>query len=181
MGDPETPIFNGVPYSILYATADYNNSGQLVVDAGIDDARICVSSVGSDPTYYETYIGRTHTFDTGYGDFDVWITKQNYIPKHFTVTRSFTNITPIPLAEIVSISPNPATSYVTIKYTAPLPNSTLQVSFTNISGGLSFQYDLPIDEDEITISISHLPNGIYSVNLIENGRLSLTSERLIKQ
>lgn len=184
LGDPETPIFNTYPEINYSATVEIDGNGCLIVDAGIDGAKVCISSVNNDSFYQITH-DRVSTTQTGEGIFDIWITKQNYIPKHFRIR----NIALLPPPEdndeqlrtnIISISPNPANSYVAIRFERHFDNSDLKVSFTNFSGGAQYLFNISDALQYATIDISSLPSGVYIVNLIENGILSSDAEQLIK-
>lgn len=186
IGDPETPIFNTTPLQNSTATATVNLNGELIIDTGVDDARVCVSSANDD-TFYEIGFGRNLTFQPGTGSFDIWITKQNMIPKHFykSISDRWTIIDQDSIPEmtlnsqIVSISPNPATDIVTIKYFANAID--VKISLININTGQSFIFDPTENKFEMTIDVSNLTNGIYSVNLIENGSIITGNDKLIKK
>jgi len=165
--------------------------GNLQVDTGIDDARVCVSSYdGGD--YYEIQTGKDLTFKTGAGEFDVWITKQNYKPKHFEYTGSDTVVVPpgtivtLP-SQINSVSPNPASTQTTVEFICWNfhSNPSIQISFTNINGSHTYTFNVPgpitKSINEATFDISHFQNGTYIVNLIENGITISSTTRLIKQ
>ena len=193
MGDPETPIFNEFPMEFTSASISQTMAGDLKIDTGVNDARVCVSSSdGGD--YYEIKTGKDLTFTTGVGEFDVWITKQNYKPKHFEYTgRNAPVLNPpdtvitLP-TQISSVSPNPATNYVTIKYISEQyeQNPSIQFLFTNINGIPTYSFNVPgpfsSSVNEVTFDISHFEKGTYIVNLIENGKTYVSHfSRLIKQ
>lgn len=169
LGDPETPIFNTNPIENTSATAEFDENGTLVVDTGIDGAKVCVSSSDNACAYfYETSNGsQISTFDTGFGTFDVWITKQNYIPKHFSVSR----YQAIELIEtkITSISPNPATDNITVQYQSAFAGIDLKLMLTRTSGLGLYEFDLNASENEATLDISNVQSGMYVVSLVENG------------
>ena len=193
LGDPETPIFNEFPMEFTSASISQTMAGDLKINTGVNDARVCVSSSdGGD--YYEIQTGKDLTFTTGAGEFDVWITKQNYKPKHFSYTgRNAPVLNPpdsvitLP-TQISSISPNPATNYVTIKYISEQyeQNPSIQFLFTNINGIPAYSFNVPgpfsSSVNEVTFDISHFEKGTYIVNLIENGKTYVSHfSRLIKQ
>ena len=187
IGDPETPLFNCYPKSNTIAKVNPTFTEQIKVDTGFDDTRVCVSSKNDD-SFYETYIGKEFTFETGPGTFDVWITKQNYIPKHFEVTVRKINLKDpidgefeILQPQIISITPNPASTTTTIKYKKLRTASKLIISLTNSETGEVHNYDTNDNQSEMTIDISSLKKGIYIVKLIEDGFTSTKFERLIKQ
>lgn len=169
LGDPETPIFNTYPIENTSATAEFDENGTLVVDTGIDGAKVCVSSSDNACAYfYETSNGsQISTFDTGFGTFDVWITKQNYIPKHFTVSR-YLDIELIE-TKITSISPNPATDNITVQYQSAFAGIDLKLMLTRTSGLGFYEFDLDASENEATLNISNVQSGMYVVSLVDNG------------
>lgn len=183
MGDPEMPLFNAYPKMFDSATAEYGLDGILVVKTGSDKARVCVSSVTGED-YYAIGDGKDVTFNTGEGDFDVWITQQNYIPKHIEISKpdiEKANSRSISETKIMSVSPNPATDQVDVEFTRSNPNSRLELSLTNISTSQSRNIDVSKSGTCATVDVSTLQNGVYIVNLIENGVVIPGSERLIKQ
>lgn len=180
LGDPETPIFNDYPKSFDASSTGYNN-GYLTVNTGVENARVCVSSV-SDSSYYEIDYGKECVFHTGQGNFDVWITSQNYIPKKHTVKYIIEKpVIPFdPPTRIISISPNPTSDYVTVKYFASSKDVELLVAFTSVSGGKRLICDITNENGEATIDLGTLPSGMYAVNLIEDGILIKSDHRVIK-
>ncbi len=187
IGDPETPIYNTYPRTNTIAYIDTTEVGKLYVNAGFDDARICVSSKNGN-RFYETYNGE-HTFETGLGTFDVWITKQNYIPLHFearvlgkTLEPIFDDdISKIRETKIEYITPNPASSSITIKYQTRLKDSEAILSLTNVNSGYEYRFDLNGDGSEAIIDISHLNKGIYIAEILADGEESINFVRLIKE
>lgn len=183
MGDPEMPLFNAYPKMFDSATAEYGLDGILVVKTGSDKARVCVSSVTGED-YYAIGDGNEVTFNTGEGDFDIWITQQNYIPKHIEISKpdiEKANSRSISETKIMSVSPNPATDQVDVEFTRSNPNSRLELSLTNISTSQSRNIDVSKSGTCATVDVSTLQSGVYIVNLIENGVVIPGSERLIKQ
>lgn len=189
LGDPETPIYNTVPRENLSASISQSPLGNLQVNTGIDDARVCVSSSdGGD--FYEIQTGKDLIFKTGAGEFDVWVTKQNYRPKHFKYTGSDPVVVPpgtivtLP-SQITSVSPSPASTQTTVGFICYNLNPSIQIVFTNINGSPAYTYNVnrPITSNlnEVTLDISHFQNGTYIVSLIENGKTIPSTTRFIKQ
>lgn len=187
IGDPETPIYNTYPRTNTIAYIDTTEVGKLYVNAGFDDALICVSSKNGN-RFYETYNGE-HTFETGLGTFDVWITKQNYIPLHFEARVLGKNLEPIfdddknkiREIKIEYITPNPASTSITIKYQTRLKNSEAILSLTSVNNGYEYRFDLTGDGSEEIIDISRLNNGIYIAKILADGEESINFVRLIKE
>lgn len=183
MGDPEMPLFNAYPKMFDSATAEYGLDGILVVTTGSDKARVCVSSVTGED-YYAIGNGNEVTFNTGNGDFDIWVTQQNYIPKHIEISKpdiEKANSRSISDTKITSVSPNPATDQVDVEFMRSNPNSRLELSLTNTSTSQNYNFDVSKGDTRATVDISTLQSGVYIVNLIEDGVVIPGSERLIKR
>lgn len=182
LGDPEMPIFNTYPKSFNSSSAKFDVFGQLNVDTGVENARVCVSSNdGGD--YYEVGGGEKLQFSPGIGSYDVWITKQNYKPKHFVVTKFRNPNPPIEIeskTSLESISPNPGSTSVTVTYETTLFGANLNLVFTNISNQHEYSFNITGNDREATLDISHLVNGEYIVTLYENGYKSENSLTFIK-
>lgn len=184
MGDPEMPLFNTYPQSFDSVAAEYNDEGMLVVYTGSNEARVCVSGIG-DNEYYAVGRGSKLAFKTGQGAFDVWITQQNYIPKHIEIEAPIkvsdlinkTNVS----SKITSVSPNPATTQTSIQFMRGNPDSKLELSLTDISTAKRYVFNISENERDVSVDISNLKNGIYVVNLIENGILIPGHDRLLKE
>ena len=178
LGDPETPIYTDIPLINTAATISTNND-ILVVDAGVVDAKVCISSADSG-TFYEVTDEKLSIHQPGYGLYDVWITKQNYIPKHFQVQVGFdVPLNPVETT-ILSISPNPADNIINVQYQCMLVNADLKLVLTRTSGVGLYQFDLNATQNEVSVDISSVPSGVYVVNLVENGTtLPSFSSRLV--
>ena len=72
LGDPETPIFNTYPIENTSATAELDENGNLVINAGVDGAKVCISSADS-VTYYEICDERISSRNLFHGLYDIWI------------------------------------------------------------------------------------------------------------
>ena len=184
IGVPETPIFSKVPSTFYSAQANKIQYNNLNIKTGIKDARVCVSSKDNS-SFYEIQYGDSLVFNTGKGNYDVWITKQNYIPKHFEVNvREFN---PGGIIEIgvsikqLSISPNPVSSNVTISYQTSFSESDPVVSMINENTGKEYIFDVSNNASEATIDISALPQGYYIVRLKENNVISENHIKLYKK
>lgn len=178
LGDPETPIYNGNPLYNMSATAECNG-GTLVIDAGVDGAKVCISSAGTG-FFYEITNEKVSTHQPGFGTYDIWITKQNYIPKHFQVQVGI-DATLQPLeTQILSMTPNPATNYITVKYQCMLVDANLKLMLTKTNGLGIYEFVLDSMQSEETLDISNIPSGVYVVNMVENGNiLPSYSSRLV--
>lgn len=85
------------------------------------------------------------------------------------------------LVKIESISPNPASHKVVVKYT--LTNAVKPQIMINSLSGFSVGkkvYDLSTEKDEIAIDLSEYPQGLYVVSLVSDGK-SVSSVKFIKE
>lgn len=186
IGDPETIIYNRIPSqnTSANATALLN---QISITSGTAEALVCVSSA-DDNDFYSVHRGsNNYNITAPSGTYDVWITAQNYLPKHFSVNVNVSNpvipdTMPLMINKLISITPNPASTTATIKYQrGGLANAVLSIAITSINGGSVYNYELDNGADETTIDVSNLPNGIYIVTLLEDGIATSSSLRLVKQ
>src|SRR5690606_29433874 len=83
---------------------------------------------------------------------------------------------------IKQVSPNPATVSTSVVYKINKGESAyLSVTgFYGAGSGISNNYILNIDQEELTLDLSTYPQGMYAVALIVDGQISDTST-LIKQ
>ena len=101
--------------------------------------------------------------------YDIWITKQNYIPKHIQIETGF-DVPLIPIeTKITSISPNPATDNITVQYQSAFVGIDLKLMLTRTSGLGLYDFDLDASENEATLDISNVQSGMYVVSLVDNG------------
>lgn len=201
IGDPETPIFTKNPFEFTTSTAETNTFGTLTVNTGVDEARICVSSLlySDNPninSYYSVDYGKEVTFENVPEFCEVWITKQNYIPKHFSFGKLEEPFPPIENDSITDVKPttelifavlNSATSQLTVRFSRSLPNSTIKVGITPISGGNAYLFPITnailVEENvyETDIDLSGVSNGTYAVNLYENNAMAKNSFKILKK
>lgn len=182
IGDPEMPIYNTNPLNFECANADYDRFGLLNVETGEDDARVCVSSINSND-YYEIKYGNNVEFLTGDGQFDIWITKQNFIPKHFKVVFKFPEYFEKDedrSKTSVFIYPNPATDLVRVTYSSP-EDSYKEIELIGINHGGVHRYIFDLGTSHKTIDVSDIANDIYILRAYENGVLVDSNNRLVKQ
>lgn len=180
LGDPETPIFNCYPFSFSSAKAIVDDKGILKIETGVNNARICVTS-SNQPNFYVVDYGDEFEIPLKDGKYDIWITKQNYIPKHLNAEYEYLVVEPIE-SKILSITPNPTSSYTTITYQSAVIGGSLRILLTNTNMLLSqYEYDVASPNGEITIDTSKFPAGIYLVSLVMNGSVVDSSQKLVKQ
>lgn len=198
IGDPETPIFTTYPITFSTATAEIDASGTLTVNTGVEDASVCVSSLlySTKPnitSYYQVGNGKELTFENVPEFCEVWITKQNYIPKHFSFGSLGEPDFPIDSVSekqkpiLIFAVLNSATNQLTVRYSKKSPNSSITVGITPVSGGQAYLFSVnnailvKENEYETDIDISGVLNGLYVVNLYENGTKADNTYKILKK
>ena len=79
----------------------------------------------------------------------------------------------------INIFPNPTSGDVTVLFSQPtIKGMLLQV--TNLTGRLLLEKTLDIGQKEQSLKANNLPQGIYFVLVISNGKL-LAAEKVVKQ
>lgn len=177
LGDPEMPLYSVYPREFINSSVSYLENGRICVNTGVSDARVCVSGKNTD--YYQIGWGPEVYFDLDYDDYDVWITSQNYIPKYYTAVRDNHGVGPE--NKILLITPNPASSYITVRYQTVVVDATCELMLMNVDGIYGKRYELTGSHGEKTIDISALPKGIYIAAMLVYGDLVTYSDRVIIQ
>ena len=85
------------------------------------------------------------------------------------------NVTPY---KLISISPNPANSQITVNYDIE-NTASAYIMITNISNGTSNNYVLDVNSTSSTIALHNYQSGNYTVRLICDGEI-IESKNLIK-
>lgn len=196
IGDPEMPIFTEYPSEFSTATANIDTFDRLTVITGEDNARVCVSNrslpENSDATggYYQVGYGNELVFENVPTLCDVWITKQNFIPKHFSLISPSAIVNPnepSTKTELVLVMLNSATSQMTVRFTRNSQNSTIKLGVIPISGGNSYLFPVTnaflVDENlyETNIDLWGVPKGAYIVKLYEDSIVAEKTFKIIKQ
>lgn len=91
IGDPEMPIYTEIPKEFTKAKVNVVGVNKLEVDTGIDNATICVMSTDDNGrAYYKVAINKSSDIFTDIpSQVSVCITKQNYIPKIFSMKSTY--------------------------------------------------------------------------------------------
>ena len=179
IGDPEMPIYNANPKYFDGASVHVNRYGLVEVHTGVENARVCVSK-SDDPSVYYIGYGNDVKFDLPDGVLDIWITHQNHRPKHFRFSKSEIIESNIESqSEIVSISVNPASATMTVKYPVKYVGLPVQVSIVNTESGLNRQFDITDSYGTATVDVSGIPGGVYVASVCVDGRLTDGTKRVI--
>ena len=130
------------------------------------------------PVLYSGRFGKLKNIDAS--KHKVYIYKPNVLIKEIDLTSSNTPIS----VKYFTLSPNPASSVCTIKYSLPSNYSTANFTITQVSSGSRVKEFMVDDSsNEISIDISNLPDGEYIVNMSANKSstigLNCGSEKLI--
>lgn len=81
--------------------------------------------------------------------------------------------------KILEVSPLPFSSSVLVKLSYQSTGQTV-LRLTSVSGGVSMDYPVTEGESEVSIFTSQLQNGIYTLSLIENGKV-IDSKNITKK
>lgn len=80
LGDPEMPVFLSHPMSFENINVSFSN-GELSVNTGVPDCRICVMSLNDGGVYYNVLDSvNSSTFQLSAGEYSLCVTKTGYIP-----------------------------------------------------------------------------------------------------
>ncbi len=200
MGDPEMPLYTGQINAFNNVSFTYN-AGQLTVNTGVYDSKICITGTSSRNNSYNVFIGRTCTQDiSNYSSPNsaiVTVTKQNYRPRSYYVTVS-TGANKLIVQEIFSIVdyvktgtiqyiPNESNIRLQNTYIEDnklciilndKPNNDLTLNISSATGFPSRSYS--ISNNKTTIDISDFPAGIIALSLNSNGQY-ITSKTIQKR
>lgn len=168
IGDPETPIYTTTPSKFTAYTIGYGKN-TVNVNTGVDSCTVCVMSSKDDgATYYDVRRNvRKATFSNVATDVTVCISKQNYIPRVCSISKSSATSNMLRfvtyktgLDEIdIETDLSPETSHGTIKV-------------SSATGKTSKTYTVSADSPNLTVDTSTFEKGIYVVSLYVNGQLA---------
>lgn len=91
VGDPEMPIYTDTPKEFNDAKIEITGIGQILVDTGIDNTTICISSnEGASRPYFYVINNKRHVKFSGLPEkVTICIKKQNYIPKLYNISTTY--------------------------------------------------------------------------------------------
>ena len=83
---------------------------------------------------------------------------------------------------VININPNPTTNFCTLSLNNDILKDTkeLRLEIININGKIQEAMPIKTRSSQIKINTTALPEGIYILNLINNDRLLIASEKMIK-
>jgi hypothetical protein len=110
---------------------------------------------------------------------EIWVTLTQDVPEQLQVNILLDEQvdTENPVAEQVSLYPNPATEE--IHMTVPGDNETYEIQVVDVAGKVVYAGSARNASGILTVEISSLTHGLYQVNLVSNSRLLYG--RFIKQ
>jgi len=79
----------------------------------------------------------------------------------------------------VKIYPNPASTQLTVDYSLR-PNETAELVLNDLLGREFLRTSLKSENNVVSISISHLPRGIYLYKYIVNGKVNKTNKLILQ-
>lgn len=179
IGDPETPIYTETPVGFSIAKATIFKNHVVKVDAGIDSCTICIMSSSDDgATYYEVRKNvQSVIFKNVKSDVSVCITKQNYVPKIFSLKQA--DATTYALIDDCLFDRNNGRLEITTKIDSSASNPTLMVSSAS-TGNTEKTFNISHEHPTVSADASTMENGVHIVSLFADGIL-VDSKSIIKK
>ena len=179
--EPEMVHFTAIRNSSVYFKAQAEASKTQV--AGNETVTLTATNIGDEATY--TWYNRSgNVIGTGTSITTVPTATDTYtleVEREDNGYKSYCEVEVVALAgKIVSLSPNPAHSTLTVKYKLPDNAVTASIQITNIQNNISKTYAISTTATEKTISLESLSVGSYIVKLIADGKTLHSQNLLIK-
>lgn len=177
--EPEMVHFTAIRNSSIYFKAQVEASKTQV--AGNETVTLTATNIGDEATY--TWYNRSgNVIGTGTSITTVPTATDTYtleVEREDNGYKSYCEVEVVALAgKIVSLSPNPAHSTLTVKYKLPDNTVIASIQITNIQNNISKTYAISTTATEKTISLEGLSVGSYIVKLIAD-RKTLHSQNLL--
>ena len=179
--EPEMVHFTAIRDSSVYFKAQAEASKTQV--AGNETVTLTATNIGDEATY--TWYNRSgNVIGTGTSITTVPTATDTYtleVEREDNGYKSYGEVEVVALAgKIVSLSPNPAHSTLTVKYKLPDNAVIASIQITNIQNNISKTYAISTTATEKTISLEGLSVGSYIVKLIADGKTLHSQNLLIK-
>lgn len=179
--EPEMVHFTAIRNSSVYFKAQAEASKTQV--AGNETVTLTATNIGDEATY--TWYNRSgNVIGTGTSITTVPTSTDTYtleVEREDNGYKSYGEVEVVALAgKIVSLSPNPAHSTLTVKYKLPDNTAIASIQITNIQNNISKTYAISTTATEKTISLEGLSVGSYIVKLIADGKTLHSQNLLIK-
>ena len=179
--EPEMVHFTAIRNSSIYFKAQVEASKTQV--AGNETVTLTATNIGDEATY--TWYNRSgNVIGTGTSITTVPTSTDTYtleVEREDNGYKSYGEVEVVALAgKIVSLSPNPAHSTLTVKYKLPDNAVIASIQITNIQNNISKTYEISTTATEKTISLEGLSVGSYIVKLIADGKTLHSQNLLIK-
>ena len=179
--EPEMVHFTAIRDSSVYFKAQAEASKTQV--AGNETVTLTATNIGDEATY--TWYNRSgNVIGTGTSITTVPTSTDTYtleVEREDNGYKSYGEVEVVALAgKIVSLSPNPAHSTLTVKYKLPDNAVIASIQITNIQNNISKTYAISTTATEKTISLEGLSVGSYIVKLIADGKKLHSQNLLIK-
>mgnify|MGYP000845097808 FL=1 len=179
--EPEMVHFTAIRNSSVYFKAQAEASKTQV--AGNETVTLTATNIGDEATY--TWYNRSgNVIGTGTSITTVPTATDTYtleVEREDNGYKSYGEVEVVALAgKIVSLSPNPAHSTLTVKYKLPDNTVIASIQITNIQNNISKTYAISTTATEKTISLESLSVGSYIVKLIADGKTLHSQNLLIK-
>ena len=179
--EPEMVHFTAIRNSSVYFKAQAEASKTQV--AGNETVTLTATNIGDEATY--TWYNRSgNVIGIGTSITTVPTATDTYtleVEREDNGYKSYCEVEVVALAgKIVSLSPNPAHSTLTVKYKLPDNAVIASIQITNIQNNISKTYAISTTATEKTISLEGLSVGSYIVKLIADGKTLHSQNLLIK-
>jgi lysyl endopeptidase (lys-C) len=179
--EPEMVHFTAIRDSSVYFKAQAEASKTQV--AGNETVTLTATNIGDEATY--TWYNRSgNVIGIGTSITTVPTATDTYtleVEREDNGYKSYGEVEVVALAgKIVSLSPNPAHSTLTVKYKLPDNAVIASIQITNIQNNISKTYAISTTATEKTISLEGLSVGSYIVKLIADGKKLHSQNLLIK-
>jgi len=198
IGDPEMPIFTETPKKFDSLTVTVRND-TVEVSTGVAGSKVCIK--GLSRLYYRVgYSSGTVKFKGVPEQFSVCVTKQNYIPKIYTIAmqpngkmkmqevESLEQLTEKNIgldalmqadSKIAGCTLNRAAGTLAVSTQIDGNYDSASILITNLTGNREKNVRIPDGETDVTTNISALPAGVHVVSLVVDGNI-VDSKRIIK-
>ena len=179
--EPEMVHFTAIRNSSVYFKAQAEASKTQIADN--ETVTLTATNIGDEATY--TWYNRSgNVIGTGTSITTVPTATDTYtleVEREDNGYKSYGEVEVVALAgKIVSLSPNPAHSTLTVKYKLPDNAVIASIQITNIQNNISKTYAISTTATEKTISLEGLSVGSYIVKLIADGKTLHSQNLLIK-
>ncbi|MGL4631100.1 MAG: T9SS type A sorting domain-containing protein [Leadbetterella sp.] len=107
------------------------------------------------------------------------LSKDPNVAESKNVNPTIESSNPLPSIEMTGVYPNPAVSYADIDLTINHNFSTAKISFYNLLGRNTANYEVKKNTDKITINVSSWESGMYMYQLVVDNKKVATKKLIV--